>query len=445
MRKSNILTSKIIFAFIIAIVLICIGLFLFQSSFNPEKNYNKEIDPAKIAGKDVRTVIPIKEYNYMEIFDSQKGIFIGGIEDYENEEYRYDFIDDNGEIIQSIEELGRLYTFTDKWLNFSKNEDEENRQILVDVNSVLQGKSEYKEYPSASVNCNNNHIMIDTGKNLKIMDADENLIFELSKDDLTQDKDFVQAMFVDKPGYIVVNHKDKSSGIVNYITGEEEYRTMPNDQVLSYDGQKWVVYCKGSQGYEGNLLLCTFLKDDYEPAFNGAICNGYMSNEKYISFREQIVGASLNSDKNLEADILTNNERELVYDKDGNAYDYSRYGDSIRGIAGDILIVGEYGKTLKKYISLDEENKGERIATSKLLCFMDFDDGIAVACTSKGMNSDDLTLDMGDRWGYKWGFVDKDFNKITKFDFDAAYETQNGYAVVGKNYRLGVIDLKGAK
>lgn len=442
MKANDMLKSRIIPAFILAVVLVCAGLYFGKSFLTNTAVSNKEIDPAELAGADVRTVIPIKDYNYMEILDSEKGIFIAGIEDYKNNKYHYDFIDDQGKIIESVEPKGALVSYSDRWLEFLKSDDDNCKTLIADTKAALEGNEEFKEYPYADIDGKSNHIIIDEGKCFKILDGDETLIYERTKADLSETPPY----FAGKPGYIIVNYKDKSSGIVNYVSGKEEYRTIPGDEVMGYNGQKWEIYCRGSLGYEGNIVVTTFLDDEYEPAFNKAVCNSYLGNEKYISFVKRQVGISLNSDKAFGADILTNQQRPVVYDRDGNEFDYSRYGDNIKGIAGDTLIVGQYGKAMLRYVNLEGEDKGENRKSTTLLCFMDFEDDIAVACETKGNDSTDMdTVKEGFIKGYKWGFIDREFNKITEFDFDAAFETQNGYAVVGKNYKFGVIDFKGVR
>ena len=44
---------------------------------------------------------------------------------------------------------------------------------------------------------------------------------------------------------------------------------------------------------------------------------------------------------------------------------------------------------------------------------------------------------------YKWGFVDENFEPLTSMDFDGAYASENGYAVVIYDGSKALIQLKG--
>ena len=151
--------------------------------------------------------------------------------------------------------------------------------------------------------------------------------------------------------------------------------------------------------------------------------------------------------------LVINTEGKEIY-CDDNYDDEDGY---IRGIAGNVLIKGN-GETLT-YIDMDKMAAGDDEPVirrgEKIMCRMDFEDGSAAACLPGYDKERDIRLlndfnpknaDVERQMAkYKWGIVDENFEPITSMDFDGAYASENGYAVVIYDGSKALIRLKGGR
>ncbi|MCI6854322.1 MAG: WG repeat-containing protein, partial [Firmicutes bacterium] len=257
--------------------------------------------------------------------------------------------------------------------------------------------------------------------------------------------------------------EDKTA-IVDLRTGKEVFHTAPGETIAGKFGHCWIIDGTESEEFKDNdgfsSVYFYALDDKFNVALDGMIFNYYESfgrymlvqAEKNITYdtREQLYGRSFFSD-NIEKTVI-DTEGRVVY-RDGD-YDDDGY---IRGITGNIMIKGD-GIVLT-YIDLDKLSAGEENCIvrrhEKLLCTMDFDDGSAPACRMKlKTNRDARMLEDFQPAGpeaeremakYKWGFVDENFEPITSMDFDGAYASENGYAVVIYDGSKALIRLKGGR
>lgn len=258
--------------------------------------------------------------------------------------------------------------------------------------------------------------------------------------------------------------EDKTA-IVDSRTGKEIFHTVPGEFIAGRFGEFWIIDGTGSEELEDvkdSIIASYFyaLDDKFNVALDGMIFNYYESfgrymlvqAEKYVTYdtREQLYGRSLFRD-DMEKTVI-NTKGRVVY-RDGD-YDDDGY---IRGITGNIMIKGD-GNVLT-YIDLDKLTEGEENCIvrrhEKLMCTMDFEDGSASACQMKLKTSrDNRMLEDFEPAGpeaeremskYKWGFVDENFEPITSMDFDGAYASENGYAVVIYDGSKALIRLKGGR
>ena len=257
--------------------------------------------------------------------------------------------------------------------------------------------------------------------------------------------------------------EDKTA-IVDLRTGKEVFHTAPGETIAGKFGHCWIIDGTESEEFKDNdgfsSVYFYALDDKFNVALDGMIFNYYESfgrymlvqAEKNITYdtREQLYGRSFFSD-NIEKTVI-DTEGRVVY-RDGD-YDDDGY---IRGITGNIMIKGD-GIVLT-YIDLDKLAEGEENCIvrrhEKLLCTMDFEDGSAPACQMKlKTNRDNRMLEDFEPAGpeaeremakYKWGFVDENFEPITSMDFDGAYASENGYAVVIYDGSKALIRLKGGR
>ena len=122
-----------------------------------------------------------------------------------------------------------------------------------------------------------------------------------------------------------------------------------------------------------------------------------------------------------------------------------------------MLIKGN-GETLT-YIDMDKMAAGDDEPVirrgEKIMCRMDFEDGSAAACLPRYDKERDIRLlnDFNPKNAdaerqmakYKWGFVDENFEPLTSMNFDGAYASENGYALVIYDGSKALIRLKGGR
>ena len=424
----NILKSKMILVFAV-----CVALLLTLAGFlgkSIKDSGEKSYDPAKLAGADVRTVIPIKDYNQIDIYDAEEGIFLAEKCIYGDDDCRLDVIDSNGEVLKRYENMGSLYYFSEDNLFFEKeNKDGTFSYIITEFTTDPDKKVREEVYSAAFENSLNGDLLLMKDNCYRFYDKDRNLIREMPVKDynISTDRDEVNVGFTGTDEYARVRLNNGTWTVINYKTGETVYIAEKNQAVYRKICNKWVVYTDREDG----MVDITFLNDDFTPAFDGQHCNDFVHNEKYIAFTPM-------DDKSLE---------KRIYDSDGNQYEFPMFGKDVRGFVGDIVLLSKGGAKVS-YVNMTGPDKGKAVANIFETCYMDFDDGVALSLrpeTSEGPFPD-LTYESEPF--AKCGYVDEDFKHLTKFNFDYAEMTQNGYAVVGiaDSYsfrdRMGVIDFK---
>ena len=122
------------------------------------------------------------------------------------------------------------------------------------------------------------------------------------------------------------------------------------------------------------------------------------------------------------------------------------HGNFIRYIKGDFMAASTYNETVIDYINLSTQEV--LFEDSEIFCLMDWEDGAAAAAVNanKKQDRDDrsgrMVGHLKEMKSYKWGLVDENLQPLTEFVFDGVYPGDEGYAVVVKEGRKGLIRLK---
>lgn len=256
------------------------------------------------------------------------------------------------------------------------------------------------------------------------------------------------------------------TAIVDSHTGKELFHTSPGEYIADSFGDLWIIDGTGSEEFKAvhDKIIFSYyyaMDSEFNIALDGMIFSDFKPDRSYMliqkekgvdcNTREKLYGRSLFG--GYTEKVVINLEGKVVYHDD----DYDDEDGYIRGIAGNIMIKGndEY----LTYIDLDKLATGENDHVirrdKKIMCRMDFEDGTAAACILATKNeSDNRMLEDFDPKNsdaekqmkkYKWGFVDEDFEPITSMDFDGAYASENGYAVVIYDGSKALIRLKGGR
>lgn len=423
----NILKSKIVLIFIAVVILLLVISQVIETG--ERKQENIVVDPVEVSDADARTVIPFGKYDEIEMFDSEKGIFLASAFDYNKNYYSVDFVNNKGEVIKSYNDKGYITAFSDKHivLMTMDNEDFNNdKYYLTEVNLNSNEEPVYEEYKYADINSENGDIIIEEKDDFKVMDEDKKEIFKLSKKILNPETNNIRyrVKFVGED-YIAAENKDTSSTLYNYRTGEKLYTSEKSQEVLGKAGGKWVVYT----WREDSLACYNFLNEDFTPAFDGCLCNEYIANDKYIGFAT------------MDKSGVIDSKDYRIYDKEGNLCEFPSYGTIAKGFAGDIGALSKPGSVKVNYVHMAGPEKGKRVRMLQEVCYMDFEDGVALSC-----KAGDAKIKYSDNeWSESYGYVDKNFKPLTDYVFQYGTPSENGYAVVGmdikKKSKMAVIDF----
>ena len=420
----NILRSRILTGVLISIVVLS-GVLAAVMKNPAEKSY-REYDPAELAGGSAETVIPIKNYNFLKIYDGEKGLFLCGKEDNENE---YMLIDEEGNTVRTYTTEGTVYDICGKYAVTADSSDYAGILINLEDGSVLE-KGIVEDW-----NNNTGDFLIRKNEELSVMNQKGKIIYSTSLKTVEQEENDDRLYYPEfaDDDYINVFNEDKTADLINIRTGETVYHTGENEGVLKKEGDKWVVY----QQNEDGTSVYSFLNEDFTEAFEGKKCLNYKASDGYFAFSELLEDGMDNKDK--------------VYCPDGSEFNISRYGYQVRGFADNMVLVGK-GTSLVNYVNLEGPDKGKSAYKSSDACERKFYNGMAPACKS---TINEVYAETGipeeekSGTGLEWGFVDKNLNHVTDFAFDYVSDIENGYAVVGKyrhyNMHYGVIRLDGGK
>ena len=257
---------------------------------------------------------------------------------------------------------------------------------------------------------------------------------------------------------------DGNTTVIDTATGEEVFHTVPGEFIAGRFGEFWLIDGTGSEEFEdvhGSIIASYFyaLDDKFSVALDGMIFSDFIEGSSYMLIqREKGVDYATREDLYGRSFLGGSTEKLVINTEGKEIYCDDNYDDEdgyIRGIAGNVLIKGN-GETLT-YIDMDKMAAGDDEPVirrgEKIMCRMDFEDGSAAACLPRYDKEQDIRLlndfnpknaDVERQMAkYKWGIVDENFEPITSMDFDGAYASENGYAVVIYDGSKALIRLKG--
>ena len=408
----------------------------------------------EMIGPNAEIVIAPGTYNEeIRILDGERGLFLAMDGTFKIINTQGEVLADTGctEIVRRLED-GRWIMGTDV-----------HTDVIVDIEQVLaEGRYNMPEYPaeydSIHIHDSCEYYMVSSGTQDEVYSLPDNkLIYKASGDVLSSQYGL---RFTDRKGYATYTRADGKDCLLNIFTGETEYVCGENES-LPLDGDIGNLlgimrpfFAKDKPGGK-NQNFTYFLNENYEVALDGAIFNSidrtqispeyrvaYLAQAaNYYDVEEKLRDDSFNS---AAVTVVLNEQGEVVYKED------EEHDGSVRTILGDVVVVGDPREGLLDYYDL---TTGELImGDQELLCFRDFEDGIAAAeALPKGFKEGDYDdreiqvphLERLYSEG-RCGFVDENMQPLTDFVFDSVTATDNGYAVVYVDDMPAVIRFKGA-
>lgn len=406
---------KILFLVIAAMMLILAGL----SRMLTGKMTIPDESIEKLKSQGIEVVLSFGEYRELKLIDGDDNLAAGknkdGIWELIDLETRKTAVLDN---VESVDEGGRdmvvlqvengyIVADTDKLLKKGKLTDKAIVERCEDAYSVR-----YDRY--------GNYVLIEDEGSYRIVSSDGSTLYE--------NNDCDRAFPSMKSGY-VVEEKQETQRIRNIYTGKIACELKSHETIERYCAGRWIVGVPDDPNAAFLRMSFYILNGDFTKNEEVGEFSNYEGYEKYIYIQ-----------KARPVDMVINEEGEVVYrcEDDGN-------WDTFMGAAGDIAFFRSESYGYAKYA--DFKNGGLETAKEyKELCFMDFEDGSALAAMHEdgGYGSMEEASVEGVKSDYKYGFKDSGFNDLTGFIFDKAYKSENGYAVVVKGMKYALIDLKGA-
>ena len=388
---------------IMLICLLVISGLIFYGAFHVSGKGAGIKDISKIAGTEVKEVIPAGQYKSLYILNGDKGVFLG---DRNGQCDDWKLIFDNG---------------TDRKLDYTGAFQKKNKSVTLMSGEKGYMLIKYNKYPEdinimkykyADIDEEGRYYLYLDEKEKKyfIKDMNGNEVFNIDEEE-TDGYDSVR--FAGREGYIVKEYDD-SDYLINMKNGRSVFKSHKTDKITGYKAGHWIIR-KGEDISEYEVLDRNFKTVD-----SVATASDLYANEQVIVYQggashNHIIGA-------------------------GGIIDDNQYGTDAH-IAAEDSIAFLNGEDLFNYVAI-KNNKAESLTESEYLSPRDFEDGFAPAYQGTEMTIEygaDLYIDGGEP---KWGIVDKDMKPVTKFRFNGISKTENGYAVVSIGRTMAIIDLK---
>lgn len=371
------------------------------------------VDITEIAGENVEEIVPLGKYKTIKILNGEKGLFLG--EKTGKEKGWYLFDKDGNELINFSFD-GNFEKKNDRYILFSG----EDGYFIVNYDELpennYQAEIKKSSYADLDENGENYILYNEENESYEVYSSDEKLLFEISYDD-TDGGDSVK--FAKKEGYLIKT-EDNCDHIVNYLTGEDEYKAKKDSTVCDYVAGRWIIEIDAKSDFL-HTVQYQILNDSYESEFDGRQSEFYYGNDKLLVARETY-------------------NKDLICDASGNQLECKEYGMPISATK-DTIVLYDYKNECTNYVTI-EEDQLKVVDKCKYYCNMDFEDGFAIAYNGKNIDTKDYKYDdFRTNEERKWGFIDKNMNPATKFVFSAVSETDNGFAVIGIKKKQGLIRL----
>jgi len=456
-KKSGILQSKFVRILLVVVAAAAgiVGIIGNNAGEIAESAGEKQLAKLQeMIGPNAEIVIAPSTYSReIRILDGERGLFLALDGTYKIINTQGEVLADTGctEIVRRLED-GRWIMGPDV-----------HTDVIVDMEQVLtEGSFTMPEYPaeydSIHIHESCEYYLVSNDKRDEVYSLPDNeLIYKASGDVLSSEYGL---RFTDRKGYASYTRADGKDCLLNIFTGETEYVCGENER-LPLDGDIGNLlgvmrpfFAKDKPGGK-NQNFTYFLDENYEVALDGAIFNSidmikisqeyrvaYLAQEaNYYNVEEKLRDDNFISDA---VTVVLNEHGEVVYKED------ETHDGSVRTILGDVVVVGDPREGLLDYYDL---TTGELLlGEEELLCFWDFEDGIAAAealpkdFKQTGYEERRIDIPHLERLYLegKCGFVDENMQPLTDFVFDSVTATDNGYAVVYVDDMPAVIRFKGA-
>lgn len=364
----------------------------------------------------VKIEIPFGRYDEIRLIDSQRPIAAVKVF---SKQWKLIDLETNNEVVlegfTSFAGQGEGLIFMGK--------DNDTMQVIDAAETMATGLVSYPfgdtDYDSARYD-GNGLIWLHHAADMTVCDMDGNVVYETEGAD---------EWMGEKPGYAEGGSEKDGIYIKNIRTGVIEHRLKPYQNVESYMAGHWVIATQDSLEKVLSPITYHVLDNDYNMVEKAGNFTCYLGNEEYLYIQ-----------KDFPEDIVIDKNGETVLSNEGEE---NRIG--FNGACKDIMFIDGKERGVLTYIKI-RDGKAINTEEHNMICLLDFDDGMAAAAVENHGRTpvlEDVQKE-GSSNGYKFGFVDSAYNEITGFIFDKAWESRNGYAVVMKGTRYGLIDMKGA-
>ena len=439
----NILKSKFVRNFIGVVLAVIVALTIMVNLDPGGKEYTAE-EMAALTGDNFQTVFPIGKYDEIYAADSEAGIFLV------RETDGHLLVNADGEVLAQLpggkvdEEAGGNFVIKDSG----------NWYFINSAKIAETGRAPETSYEYAEIDAYGKYVLVKENDTYRVLDAEENEVYVPQYQETEPGRPYLTG----PEGYIVEDGPGDHFVIVNFIAGETEYQVPEGIRVSGYRAGHWFMDCAGE--HDGlNFSYYYMLDRDYNLAADGAIFTAMdMSNSKsarYVDVQQElkvsyetrdILAKRALFDVGKSLDVVYNADGEAVYGALGELDLAQEHGNFIRYIKGDFMAASTYNETVIDYINLSTQEV--LFEDSEIFCLMDWEDGAAAAAVNanKKLDRDDrsgrMVGHLKEMKSYKWGLVDENLQPLTEFVFDGVYPGDEGYAVVLKEGRKGLIRLK---
>lgn len=457
-KKSGILQSKFVRILLVVVAAAAgiVGIIGNNAGEIAESAGEKQLAKLQeMIGPNAEIVIAPGTYNReIRILDGERGLFLAL-------DGTYKIIDTQGEVLADTGCTHISEKLDDRFWIMA--EEAGGIYCLVDMEQVLtEGSFSFPELPEGceytTVHQSGKYYMTNSPAGKQVYSIPDNeLIHTFSEETL---KGEFGPRFTNREGYVTYTRADGTDCVMNFYTGDIEYVCAEHEN-LAMDAEIGTLtavrkpfFAKDKPGGK-NQNFTYYLDENYEIALDGAIFNSidminfspeyrvaYLAQAaNYYDVEEKLRDDSFNS---AAVTVVLNEQGEVVYKED------EEHDGSVRTILGDVVVVGDPREALLNYYDL---TTGELIMDDQeLLCFRDFEDGIAAAealpkdFKQTGYEERRIGTPHLERLYLegRCGFVDENMQPLTDFVFDSVTATDNGYAVVYVDDMPAVIRFKGA-
>lgn len=446
-----ILKSKFIKIFIVIVLVIALaaGFAVSWQSGGQELSAEKM---AELTGENFETIFPIGRYREIYVADAEKGLFVvkNGAKQ-QGDEGEFSIVDAEDNFLCA---LPYSHVQEHAGSSFAMVEDGAWYYVNAEI-SAETGTPPKQGHDRVELSAKGSYALLKDGDQYVVADTEGNEVY-VPQDRGTGSKG---PYFMGPEGYIIEQDDDERQFIINMQTGKTEYEVPQKIRVTGYCGGLWFMDCAGE--HEGlNFSYCYALDKEYNLTADDGIFTSFRlgndKSDKYVSVQqEQRVDyetRDVMKDRSMfygpgSLKRVYNSEGQLVYD--GSEEGEGFHGSFLRHIRGSLLAVSTYNEKVIDYINLDT---GEVLfEDSDIFCLMDFEDGAAAAAINPRKAADrdgrsgDLIGSESEMADFKWGLVDENLQPLTEFVFDGVYPGDNGFAVVIKDGKKGLIRLKGVR